>query len=148
MSVECDRPRARRAHHRRKQASGGFSILESLIALAIAAAVLNAYFDTIAVALSLDRRSRAHAEAGILAAALMDQVGTDIAVEAQSQEGATDRGGRWRITISPGAALDVAPGTAPYAVAGLATVVVNIEGPELPNGYRLVSLRLINGTLK
>jgi prepilin-type N-terminal cleavage/methylation domain-containing protein len=137
-----------RARHPNRKSSRGFSLIESLIALAIASAVMTAYFESLSTALTLDRRSRAQADAALLAASLLDEVGAEIPLEPLSRDGTTSSNGRYRLTISPGATLDARLGGTPPATDGLVTVEIIIDGPELATSYRVVSLRLANGTLK
>jgi prepilin-type N-terminal cleavage/methylation domain-containing protein len=140
-----------RTDHRRRRVrrERGFSLIESLIALAIASAVMTAYFQSLSASLLLDRRSKAQANAALIAANLLDQVGAEIAVEPQVLEGLAPGVGQYTLTITPGTgALEVESGIIGYGGDKIATVAIVIDGPELPGGYRLTSLRLTNGTLR
>jgi prepilin-type N-terminal cleavage/methylation domain-containing protein len=79
----------------------GFSLIEAVIALAIAGVVLTAFYDTIATGLMLDRRSREKAAAQLLATDLLDRIGHEIQLVPGIRVGETRDGFRWTMAIEP-----------------------------------------------
>ncbi len=132
---------------RRRQ--GGFSLAEALIALAIAAGVITAYFQAISTGLDLERRAKAKANAALVAESLIDQLGFELPLEPSALQGRDSAGYTWQVSITDGAALSLPPPQASPSTAGLLTVAIVIEGPELGRGgYRLTTIRAKPGTIR
>jgi type II secretory pathway pseudopilin PulG len=109
---------------RRRQ--GGFSLAEALIALAIAAGVITAYFQAISTGLDLERRAKAKANAALVAESLIDQLGFELPLEPSALQGRDSAGYTWQVSITDGAALSLPPPQASPSTAGLLTVVIVI----------------------
>lgn len=129
-------------------ATRGFSMLESLVSLAIAASVMTAYFQAISSSLDLERRARARGQAALLTQELIDQVGFEIALQTGSIAGRSQSGYDWRLTVTEGPSLIAADGRNPPSSARLKQIDVQVAGPDLPNGYRLVTLRVGDEVLR
>lgn len=84
-----------------RSAERGFSLIEAVIALAIAGVVLNAFYETIATGLMLDRRSREKAAAQLLSTDLLDRIGHEIQLVPGIRTGETRDGFRWTMAIEP-----------------------------------------------
>ncbi|MEM6888127.1 MAG: prepilin-type N-terminal cleavage/methylation domain-containing protein [Pseudomonadota bacterium] len=82
----------------------GFSLLESLVALAIAGIVIGGFYNGIATGNLLDLRSNKQADKVLVAATVLDQVGVDIPLRVGLQETGVSGGLRWDLV-----ATDVLP---------------------------------------
>ena len=142
MLVEQKPDRQRRDKRR------GFSLIESLVALAIAGGVLSAYYQAVSTSMDLERGSRIRTEAALVAAELVEQVGSKIPLEPGVFEGQRAKGIVWRLQILPGATLTPATARASPDTSGLYQVEIEISGPNLRNAYRLTTLRVGPGTLR
>lgn len=125
----------------------GFSMIEALVALAIAAGVITAYSRAVSTSLELERRTRARGHASLLAHDLIDRIGFEIPLEAGVLAGRDGDGFTWQLTITEGATLVTADGRSPSS-AGLRQIDVSVAGPELPGGYRITTLRVRQDTLR
>ena len=133
----------------RHNGANGFSLAESLVALAIAAGVITAYYQAISTGLDLERRAKAKAQAALTAERLIDQVGFEIPLEVSRLAGSNLQGLVWRLDISDGAQLSLPPPAPSPSTAGLLTVRIEIEGPDLGNaGWKLTTLRAKPGTIR
>lgn len=84
----------RRGHAR------GFTLLETLVALAIAAMVLNGFYNGIATGSLLTARSDVQAGRMVLAAQVLDRVGPDFPLRAGFTERGRDEGLKWELVVS------------------------------------------------
>lgn len=89
----------------RAQASRGFSLIEALVALGIAAAVITGFYGSLATGLQLGSRADTQAEAVLVAASVLDRVGVDIPLRLGTQVEGQSTAGDWRLVIS-----DIPPG--------------------------------------
>jgi len=84
----------------RRRCEHGFSLVESLVALAIAAVVMAGFYNALATGALLERRADAQAEKILLATTILDTVGIDIPL----RRGATENGVRddltWELRMS------------------------------------------------
>ncbi len=134
---------------RRRNGNRGFSLVESLVALAIAAGVITAYYQAISTGLDLERRAKAKAQAALVAERLIDQLGFEIPLEAAGFSGRALGSYIWRLDISEGAQLSLPPPAASPSTVGLLTVRIEIEGPDLgTSGWKLTTVRAKPGTIR
>jgi len=84
----------------RRRCEHGFSLVESLVALAIAAVVMAGFYNALATGALLERRADAQAEKILLATTILDTVGIDIPL----RRGTTENGVRddltWELRMS------------------------------------------------
>ncbi|MEO0370116.1 MAG: prepilin-type N-terminal cleavage/methylation domain-containing protein [Pseudomonadota bacterium] len=85
---------------RRRGISRGFSLIEALVALAIAAAVITGFYAALSTGLQLRAKADKQAEAVLLAASVLDRVGVDIPLQIGTQQEGEDPAGRWTLVIS------------------------------------------------
>lgn len=114
---------------RRYRNSQGFSLIEALVALAIAAAVITGFYASLSTGLQLRTRATDQAEAIFAASAILDRVGVDIPLRlGTQQEGATADGNAWRLIISGNPPADMP--TAPIGDGTLAYISVAVTGTQ------------------
>ncbi len=89
---------------RRKSNEAGFSLLEVLVALAIASMTLVGFHQALAGSLGLYRGAGTRSEAALLASALLDRAAAE-PERARSEEGRSAEGLAWRVSVTRGAAL-------------------------------------------
>jgi hypothetical protein len=133
---------ARSGTRARRARQHGFGLAEALVSLAIAGGVVAAYYDAIATTLALERRSKAHAAAAVVAHALLDRIGDDIALEAGVLEGRATSGFTWRLQMTEGATVEAAAGAAPPSTRGLTQIDIDIAGGGLGRPWRLTTVRV------
>lgn len=127
----------------------GFSLAEALVALAIGAGVITAYYQAISTGLDLERRAKARATATLIAQGLLDQVGFELPLEVARLEGRDASGFVWGLSITEGAPLSLPPPAPSPSTEGLLTVKIEIEGPDLGrNGWQLTTIRAKRGTVR
>jgi prepilin-type N-terminal cleavage/methylation domain-containing protein len=90
--------RSRLARHHRVQK--GFSLIETLVALAIASGVLAAFYQSTAGVLALNERGRQQADLMLVSEAVINKIGTEIALVAGIRDG-RQAGFDWRVEIQP-----------------------------------------------
>jgi len=78
----------------------GFSLIEALVALAIAAIVINGFYSALSTGSLLDRRSAQQAEKVLLATTVLDRVGVDIPLRIGTVENGRQRELDWELVIS------------------------------------------------
>ena len=78
----------------------GFSLIEALVALAIAAIVINGFYSALSTGSLLDRRSAQQAEKVLLATTVLDRVGVDIPLRIGTVENGRQRDLDWELVIS------------------------------------------------
>lgn len=82
----------------RRQA-GGFTLVETLVALAIAAMVLGGFYNALSTGSLLGRRADDQAARVLLAATVLDRVGVDIPMRIGTVETGTQDGLAWELVI-------------------------------------------------
>ena len=95
----------------RRGAAKGFTLIETLVALAIAAVVINGFYSALSTGTLLDRRADDQAQMVLVASTVMDQVGIDIPLRLGSNTGQAD-GLAWQLVISNVRAADMQLGPA------------------------------------
>ncbi len=81
--------------------SGGFTLLEVLLAFVIFALSFTTILEILAGSMRSTTRARTYSEAALLAQSLIDMVGTDIPLTASSMAGDAPGGYSWQMSISP-----------------------------------------------
>ncbi|WP_411889135.1 type II secretion system protein J [Yoonia sp. SDW83-1] len=77
----------------------GFTLIESLVALAIAALIINGFYSALSTGSLLDRRTSAQAEKVLLATNVIDRVGIDLPLRIGTVETGTQNGLQWELII-------------------------------------------------
>ncbi len=77
----------------------GFTLIESLVALAIAALIINGFYSALSTGSLLDRRASAQAEKVLLATNVIDRVGIDLPLRIGTVETGTQNGLQWELII-------------------------------------------------
>ena len=85
--------------NRRKRRSGGFTLLEILVAFTILAIVLTALIQAFSQGLRTSVVAEEHATAVLLARSKLAEVGSSIPLEESEQSGDFEDGLGWRLTI-------------------------------------------------
>ena len=86
-------PRPARRH------APGFTLIETLVALAIAGLVLGGFYNALSTGSLLDRRAGDQAARVLLAATVLDRVGVDIPLRIGTVENGTEGALGWTLTI-------------------------------------------------
>ncbi len=81
--------------------SGGFTLLEVLLAFVIFALSFTTILEILAASMRSTTRARTYSEAALLAQSLIDMVGTDIPLTQSSMGGDAPGGYSWQMSISP-----------------------------------------------
>lgn len=84
---------------RRRRSSLGFTLIETLVALAIAAVVLNAFYTALSTGGLLDRRASKQADKVLVAMTVMDRIGVDIPLRLGTVENGRINGLDWELII-------------------------------------------------
>ena len=95
----------------RRRFERGFTLIETLVALAIAAIVINGFYSALSTGSLLDQRADQQAEKVLLATTMLDQVGLDIPLrDGTNQTGNVD-GLDWELIISSAPPRDMQLGS-------------------------------------
>ena len=81
--------------------SGGFTLLEVLLAFVIFALSFATILEILSGSMRSTTRARTYSEAALLAQSLMDMVGTDIPLSDGVVSGESPAGYQWELSISP-----------------------------------------------
>ena len=81
--------------------TGGFTLLEVLLAFVIFALSFATILEILSASMRSTERARTYSEAALLAQSLIDMVGTDIPLTQSNMEGEAPGGYSWQMTISP-----------------------------------------------
>ena len=84
----------------RRRAARGFTLLETLVSLAIAALVLNGFYEGVATGTRLIARGDQQAERMLVAASVLDRVGTDIPMRGGATDRGTTDGHEWELVVT------------------------------------------------
>ena len=110
---------------RRDPLARGFSLVESLVAVAITATALSGFYGALSTGILLGDRADARAAQVLVAATILDRVGPEVnLVPGLAEEGVLD-GHRWRLTIGDRPTEDMAFGL--VREGELAFVYVTVE---------------------
>ncbi len=113
----------------------GFTLIETLVSLSIAALAISGFYQALSLGLLMERRSDAQAAQMLVATQIMDRVGLDIAVRAGTQDTGLSAGLNWSLTVSAQGTGDMRLG--PLQPNELVYIYVTVE-PERPDGNPLV----------
>lgn len=113
---------------RRGQGGRGFSLIEALVSLAIAAAVITGFYGALSTGMHLNARAEAQAEAALAAAGVLDRVGVDIPLRLGTQVEGQSEAGPWRLVITDLPPRDM--GAVPLSDGTLAFISVAVEGRQ------------------
>lgn len=132
---------------RRMRQTKGFSLIETLVAVAIAGVVLGGFYNSLSTGGLLTSRAEAQAQKIQIASGVMDRVGIDIALRAGTRD--NGRVGRydWQLIIGEGQPADMQLG--PIYPGELLFVFVSVRDPGTPEADPVVlrAVRYAEGTL-
>lgn len=114
----------------------GFTLLEVLVALAIASMTLVGFHQALAGSLGLYRGAGERSRAAALAAALIDRYAAE-PERARSEEGVSPQGLKWRVSVMRGASVTTQAG--PLQLDNLIRVTVRVEDGGKP--FEITTLR-------
>jgi prepilin-type N-terminal cleavage/methylation domain-containing protein len=80
----------------------GFTLIETLVSLAIATLAVTSFYQALSLGLFMERRADDQAVQMLVATQVMDRVGVDVPVRAGTQETGTAQGLDWSMVISEG----------------------------------------------
>jgi general secretion pathway protein I len=140
MSPSTGSPAASRSARRRlrRRRAAGLTLIELLVAFAIAALALGALLQLFSTGLASLRKVERRTEATLLARSLLDEVGADIPLVPGERSGTSAAGLAWRLRIAPSDAAAAAGSDRPLL---LYEVSVSVGGERLP-ALTLTTLRL------
>ncbi len=113
----------------------GFTLVEALVSLAIAALTLSGFYQALSTGLFMERRSTIQADQMLVATQIMDRVGVDLALRSGFQDRGIIRDMEWELTISDSGTSDMRLG--PVRQNELVFVYVSVT-PQNPDGTPLV----------
>lgn len=132
---------------RRSGHTQGFSLIETLVAVAIAGVVLSGFYTSLSTGSLLTNRAEGQARQIHVATGVMDRVGIDIALRAGTRD--NGRVGRydWDLVIGAGQPADMQLG--PVYAGELLFVFVSVRDTRTPDRDPVVlrSVRYAEGTL-
>ncbi len=121
---------------RRRPADAGLSLVEAVVALAVAATAVASFYDALTSGALLSRRAEARAEAALAAFLVLDRAGIDLPLIPGAQEQGRLRGLDWRYRVIDAAAridgLALSPGE---------VLLVEVTVARAGEPYRLLALR-------
>lgn len=85
----------------------GFTLVETLVSLAIATLAITGFYQALSTGLFMERRSSVQAEQILVATQIMDRVGVDLAVRPGTQDSGTVRGMDWSLVVSESGTADM-----------------------------------------
>ena len=85
---------------RRRGAQRGFTLIETLVSLSIAALAITGFYSALSLGLTMERRANGQAEQMLVATQIMDRVGVDITPRPGIQDSGSLRGLDWSLTVS------------------------------------------------
>ncbi|MEL6682947.1 MAG: prepilin-type N-terminal cleavage/methylation domain-containing protein [Pseudomonadota bacterium] len=84
----------------RRRRQKGFTLIEALVSLGIAALAISGFYQALSTGLFMEQRSGVQAEQALVATQIMDRVGVDLPLRAGLQDSGTLRDLRWELTVS------------------------------------------------
>lgn len=91
----------RRAGHK------GFTLIETLVSLAIATLAITGFYQALSTGLFMERRSGMQAEQMLVATQIIDRVGVDLAIRSGLQDNGVIRGMDWTLVVSESGTPDM-----------------------------------------
>jgi len=113
----------------------GFTLIETLVSLAIATLAITGFYQALSTGLFMERRSGVQAEQMLVATQIMDRVGVDLAVRPGVQETGFIRDLGWSLVISDSGTSDMQLGR--IEPNELLFVYVTVA-PQTPDGASLI----------
>ncbi len=92
---------------RRRRTGKGFTLVETLVALGVAALALNGFYSALSTGALLNDRSNEQAEKVLVATSIMDRVGVDIAMQPGFSDNGTSGAYNWDRVVSAASASDM-----------------------------------------
>lgn len=120
---------------RRRAGSKGFTLVETLVSLAIATMAVTGFYQALSQGAFMEQRADRQAEQMLVATQVLDRVGVDLPLRVGLQESGTARGLEWSLTVTERGTADMALG--PVRDGELIFVYVTV-GPEAADGNPLV----------
>ncbi|MDP5086678.1 MAG: prepilin-type N-terminal cleavage/methylation domain-containing protein [Yoonia sp.] len=113
----------------------GFTLIETLVSLAIAAIAVTGFYQALSQGLFMEQRATIQAEQMLVATQIMDRVGVDIPVRAGIQDNGTAQGLAWSYVVSESGTADMDLGR--IRANELLYIYVTV-GSDRPDGSPLV----------
>ncbi|MEM7472986.1 MAG: type II secretion system protein [Pseudomonadota bacterium] len=114
----------------KRRGARGFSLIETLVALGIAGAVLSGFYSALSTGSLLAKRAGDQAQKVQLATQVLDRVGVDVTLRAGVQENGRDGGLAWALQIGQSPPPDMQLG--PIYEGELLFVYVSVTELEAP----------------
>ncbi len=119
--------------------SRGFTLIEAMVALAIAAVVISGFYSALSTGSLLDRRAAQQAAKVFLATTVLDRVGVDIPMRLGTVETGVVRDMEWQLIISGSPAADMALGQVyPNELVFVSVSVSDQQGTSSPVVLRTI----------
>ncbi len=119
--------------------SRGFTLIEAMVALAIAAVVISGFYSALSTGSLLDRRAAQQAAKVFLATTVLDRVGVDIPMRLGTVETGIVRDMEWQLIISGSPAADMALGQVyPNELVFVSVSVSDPQGTSSPVVLRTI----------
>ncbi len=112
----------------RDRSSRGFTLIETLVALGVAALVLGGFYQALSTGSLLDRRAADQAARVLLAVTVLDRVGADVPLRPGTVDTGTEGRLAWELVIGETPAPDMRLG--PIFPGELIFVSVSVTDPE------------------
>ena len=84
----------------RRSGHKGFTLIETLVSLAIATLAITGFYQALSTGLLMERRAGMQAEQMLAATQIMDRVGVDLAIRPGLQDNGVIRGMDWALVVS------------------------------------------------
>ncbi len=115
---------------RRTRRQRGFTLVETLVSLAIATLAVSGFYQALSLGLFMERRADAQAVQVLVATQVMDRVGVDVPVRAGLQETGTAQGLDWSLVVSEAGTPDMNLGIVQQNELIFIYVTVNSDRPD------------------
>ncbi len=112
-----------------RQTARGFSLIEALVALMLAAGVLGGFYKALSTGAVLENRAEDQAAHVLVATSILDRVGADLPLRNGTRENGTTRGLPWTLTIGDSPTEDMRLGVTMPGDLLFVFVTVGREGP-------------------
>lgn len=120
---------------RRRSSQRGFTLIETLVSLAIATIAVTGFYQALSQGLFMEQRADVQADQMLVATQILDRVGVDIPVRAGMQDTGTTQGMAWSYAVSEDGTADMALGA--LRPNELLYIYVTVESAR-PDGSPLV----------